>query len=471
MKIIYKWSNFLFLLSFLFIACDDVLDKQDLSAINEEDVWNDEALSLGFLNEIYDNSLSGWPIAASGVSDDAEGRGATIYGELTSNTQGQYIGIYRNIKNINLLLEKVGTGSLEPNYQSLLKAQALFFRAKLYFDLVRIYGGVPLVLKVPVQGVDDLEVPRNKTSECIAQIVADLDVAINDLPNTYDDSDYGRITKGAAMAFKAKVLIFYASEQFDPTQSASGRWQEAYNAIVAAKTNLESNGKGLHSSYADLWFDESASNPEAIIVRKYTVDKAHNRDAGCRPFVVGTNGESWDKPTISHVEAYPMKDGKAITDATSAYTFDNDAFWLNRDPRFAANIAYNGANYPLNDPEPQTTSDLVWTFQSSQIEAQADTRISQSAMLCRKAIDGSIAGGNPALNSPTDWIELRFAEVLLFWAEAANETGNMSEAYDALIAIRDRAGIDAGGDGLYGLQAGMSVDQMRDAITILSRPG
>lgn len=463
-----KWNLLIAFCVLAFASCSDVLDKKDLSAINEEDVWVDEDLTESFLNEIYDDNLDGWPINASATSDDASGQGGAIYGELTANSNGIYAGLYRNIKDINLFLEKVGEGELAS--KTLFMAQAHFFRAKAYFDLVSTYGGVPLVLKVPVQGVDELEVPRNRTSECITQIISDLDTAINGLPNVYDDSssDYGRITKGAAMAFKAKVLITYASEQFDPNQSA-GRWQAAYDAISAAKTNLEANGKGLHPDFENFWFDESNSNVEAIIIRRFNVDRTQNRDAGCRPFVVGTNGESWDKPTISILEAFPMKDGKAITDGTSSYTYDSGAFWLNRDPRFEATIAHNGAMWDLNDPEPQKTSALHWAFQESRIEAQSDSRISPSALYCRKAVNVSVAGGNPTLLNTTDWIEMRYTEVLLFAAEAANEIGNTSEAYDALIAIRQRAGIDAGGDNMYGLQAGMDQDQMRDAIFLERR--
>lgn len=468
MKINYKLSSFLILIGLVLVNCDDVLDKSDLSAIDNANVWNDESLAEGFLNEIYDIGLTGWSNGASSNSDDAIGRTGLMYGEVISDSQRGYSGLYGQIKNINLLLENIVAGSLSLDIQESLAAQALFFRAKHYFSLVTTYGGVPLVLKLSTLE-DDLEIPRNKTSECIAQIIIDLDNAIAKLPVEYADagSDYGRITKGAAMAFKAKVLLFYASEQFDPNQTA-GRWQVAYDAIKTAKNHLEANGKGLYGNYEDLWFDESNANSEAIIIRRHTTDKEHSRDAGVRPFVVGTNGESWDKPTIDIANAYPMKDGKGIDDLSSVYTYNTTVFWENRDPRFKANFAYNGVNWALNDPAPQTTSELIWTFLGSQIEAQADSRITPSGLLCRKAVDGTIQGGSPTQNGTTDWIEMRFAEVLLFFAEAANETDKISEAYDVLTDIRNRAGIDSG-TGFYGLKEGMSKDEMRIAILLERR--
>ncbi|WP_084668405.1 RagB/SusD family nutrient uptake outer membrane protein [Arenibacter nanhaiticus] len=458
-------------LMFLFIlvltqCSEDPLDKRPLGAISEEVVWNDENLAIGFLNNIYSRALPGWATTASQLSDDAHGENGLMYGEAQPGSMNIYSGNYKTIKDINLLLAKIGTGTIGTEAQNLMSGQALFLRAHLYFKLVAAYGGVPLVLDAKDKSdIEALQVPRNKTSECIAQILNDLDDAADLLPVAYSNAaeEYGRITKGAALAYKGRVLLHYASEQFDPAQD-KGRWQAAYDANKAAVALLSSNGKGLHPSYENLWFDESESNPEAILIKRYTLDQSHNRDAGCRPFIVGTNGESFDKPTKSLVDAFPMKDGKAINDPTSSYTYNPTALWVDRDPRFSATIAWNGAVWPLNNPAPNRTSDLEWTFQESAIEGQADSRITPTSFNCRKAIDGSIEGGAASLSSPTDWIEIRYAEVLLNLAEAANEVGLSMEAYNILSQIRDRAGIESGLDGLYGLQAGMDQNELRMAI-------
>ena len=465
-------NKFVIICFLLFASCSqDPLDKRPLGAISEDVVWNDENLAKGFLNNIYDDALPGWPTTASQQSDDAHGQNSVIYGEAQPGSQDIYGNMYQTIKDINLLLANIDTGTIDVEAQNLMVGQAMFFRAYLYFRLVSTYGGVPLVLEVKDKSdVDVLRVPRNKTSECIAQILKDLDEAASLLPEVYEDagSDYGRITKGAVMAYKGRVLLHYASEQFDPAQD-KGRWQAAYDANKTAKTTLEANGKGLHPSFVDLWFDESDANPEAVMIKRYNLDLSHIRDAGVRPFIVGTNGESYDKATLNLVESFPMKDGRSIDDAASTYTYDPTTFWLNRDPRFEATIAWNGSDWPLNNPAPNRTSDLEWTFDESAIEAQANSRISPTSFSNRKAVDGSIEGGAASLSSPTDWIEIRFAEVLLNLAEAANEVGQTAEAYDILMLVRARAGIDAGGDNLYGLQAGMGPDQMRDAIMLERR--
>ncbi|WP_207763886.1 RagB/SusD family nutrient uptake outer membrane protein [Flagellimonas pacifica] len=468
-----KYISTLVMITALFLVqcSNDPLDKRPLGAISPEVVWNDVNLAKGFLNQIYDRALPSWPVVASQQSDDAEGVNPVMYGEVsTDGSIDNYSPSYAIIKDINILLENVGTGEIEVGEQNLMKGQALFFRARLYFELVSLYGGVPLVLTVGDKSdIEVLQVPRNKTSECITQIIADLDEAISLLPDSYENagSDYGRITKGAALAYKGKVLLHYASEQFDPAQD-KGRWQAAYDANKEAKDWADANGKGLHSSYSQLWFDESDANPEAIMIKRFAGDETHVREAGCRPFIVGTNGESFDRPTKSLVDAYPMKDGKAITDATSAYTYNSTTLWLNRDPRFAATIAWNGVNWPLNNPEPNTTSDLNWSFQENAIESQANDRVTKTGFYCRKAVDASVEGGAASLAGTTDWISIRYAEVLLNLAEAANEIGNTAEAYTMLSQIRQRAGIDVGG-GQYGLAAGMDKDQMRDAVMLERR--
>ncbi len=468
MKKIYIQS-FVVITLLTFLGCSDVLDKKDLSAFTGEAVWSDPNLATGFINQLHNRSISTWPTTAAGTSDDAEGRFSIMYGEVPINSVNSYSGTYRLIFDINTLLTEVDTGSLDQSVIDLLKAQAYFYRARAYFNLISTYGGVPLVLAPSVSADGEaLQVSRNSTSECMAQIIADLDLAIAGLPASWDAADYGRITSGAAMAYKGRILNHYASEQFDPNQTAN-RWQAAFDANSAARTALETAGKGLHPSFGGLWLDEGPSNVEAIIVRQYTPDVFTNRDAGARPFVVGTNGESWNKATISLVDVFPMKDGKAISDGTSAYTYDPVTFWNDRDPRFGQTISYNTAIWALNDPIPNRTSDIEWSFQESAIETQANSRLSQTSFNCRKAVDETVPGGAEAGIGTTDWIEMRFAEVLLNLAEAANEIGNSTLAYDILSDIRERAGIDAGGDGLYGLQAGMDQNQLRDAIMLERR--
>ncbi len=434
--------------SLFFMQCDKVLDKDILDAISETTTWSDETLATAFLNRIYEESLPGWPTNEDTNSDNVNGGEDYMYGQL--NIESRDTWRYETIRSINLLLRDVGSEGLAEDFQNTLKGPALFFRAWEYWRMVRLYGGVPLVLK-PFERTDDLELPRSSTSDCIAQIVADLDAATALLPNT---SANGEISRAAALALKGRVLLHYASEQFSPSQPAD-RWQAAYDANKTAKTQAEADGNALHASFSSFWTEEM--NSEVIFVTRYgagTDTKSNNREACTRPLDEAQNCTGSNQPTLSLVNSFPMKNGLPITDIASGY--NPNAYWLDRDPRFDASIGYNGLLWELSGK----TNRRQWNYQTAPFPPE-------SGFYCRKAIDESLTAGNSE-RSGMDWVEIRFAEVLLNLAEAANEIGQTAEAYNLLYQIRARAGIEEG-SGTYGLQVGMTQSELRDAILLERR--
>jgi hypothetical protein len=306
--------------------------------------------------------------------------------------------------------------------------------------------------------------PRNKSSECFAQIVADLDFAIASLPGKWTGTDWGKITSGAAAAFKGRVLLYWASPMFNPADDAA-RWQAAYDANLQAKTILDANGFALHSNYKTMWFTER-DNPEAVMVTSYNTatgdqqKKNNGWDKSCRPSYL--NGSGSNLPTWELVRSYPMKDGKMPEDPTGAYPYYDSLFYKNRDPRFDATIAYNGCNWPLNGVQ----NLRLWTYYETSTKS-TESSASNTGFYCRKAVsEGTFTFGDPQY-SGTDWMEIRYAEVLLNLAESAvgiNKTGTSEEGYTGITAVRKRAGIAAGANSLYGLEPGMSRSQLFDAI-------
>ena len=440
----------LLLTMILYTQCTKVLDKSDLSAIPEQAVWNDVNLATAYVNRLYLDIMPVWQ-NNSGESDEAAGGTALMYGQYTENSVDYWTNPYSFIRNVNILLRDVAIGKLTVTDQNSLKGQALFLRAWQYFQLVSRYGGVPLILKP--QGLDeDLKVSRNKTSECITQIIKDLDDAAALLPNSWTGTEQGRITKGAALAVKGRVLLHFASEQYDPTQSASGRWTAAYDANKIAKDINVTAGKALLSNFKEKYITEGVGNTEAIFVTRFNnPGRTHNHDACARPLDEAQNCTGADQPTLAMVQAYPMINGLPITDPASGY--NPNAFWLNRDPRFAATIAYNGCLWELSGKSGR----IQWTFTGSQQTGGSN------GFYCRKGLFEGYKSNETEI-SGTDWIELSFAEVLMNLAESANETGKTSEAYDVLISIRKRAGIEIGVNGMYGLKSGMTKVEMREAI-------
>jgi hypothetical protein len=442
-------------------ACTRILDKKDLGAVNENDVWKDTKLATAYVNRIYARCLPGWTTEYAGYSEEANGGGSYMYGQLTENSVDYWP--YDDIREINILLDNIDKGTLNESSKKVMKGESWFFRAWLYFELVKRYGGVPLILKSQVV-TDDLLVKRAKTSECIKQILTDLDSAINNLPviSAGGGSNDGHVHKGAAMAVKGRVLLYYASPQFDPNQSGAARWNDAYDANKSAMEFLTAQGFGLYQNFSDIWFKEM--NKEVVFAKRYIYNPANsaswnNWAASTRPLDVSQGSTGGNRPTWDMVQIFPMKDGFSIGSANSAYTYDAARFWENRDPRFNQTIVYNTASWGIGMAGP-TPGRLQFTFVGAE---QNNPTITGFYM--RKAVD-TTQSAIQAYNSGTDWIEMRYAEVMLNYAEAANETGRTEEAYTQLKALRVRAGIDKGSNSMYGLQVGMTQEQMREAIEL-----
>lgn len=437
----------------LLVSCEDALDKRDLGAIGQELVWNDEILAQAMVDRIYASNMYGWPTTSSSGSDNASGGSATLFGQLTQNSVNYWP--YGQIRTMNVFFRDVGSGTLDESFQNELKGQVYFLRALRYFEMVKRYGGVPLILEPQELDAEDLLVSRNSTSECIAQIYADLDQAIALLPDKWSGGDVGRITKGGAMAYKARVALHYASEQFNPSQAGS-RWSDALAVSQSALSYLEAQGYALHSDYRGLWFVEGNDNPEVVLARRYDFDVpggSHSRDACTRPLSESINCTGANHPTLDFVRAFPMKNGLSIDDPASGY--NPDAYWVDRDPRFDVNVAHNGEVWELSGK----TGRIQWNFK----QYTGDVAQTQTGWFTEKAVALEYAR-DKAQVSGVDWIEIRFAEVLLNHAEIANETGDQGLALGLLRRIRERAGIDAGADGNYGLGSGHSKAELRDVI-------
>jgi hypothetical protein len=442
-------------LFFVIISCESILDKNDLTAVDETDVWNDLKLATAYVSNIYNDNLPGWSSAEAAQSDESPGGGTYLYGQLTENSVNYWP--YSQIRDINILLTNIDNGSLPQEEKKRLKAEAYFFRAWRYFEMVKRYGGVPLIL-VPQKRDDDLLVKRNSTSQCIQQIISDIDSAIVNLPviNATSQDNNGRVHKGTAMALKGRILLYWASPQFDPDQSETERWQQAYEANRAALQELEKDGYGLYESFEDLWFDEM--NKEVVFVTRYERPvKTHNWSAATRPLDVSQGATGANRPVLEMVRSFPMKDGKEINDPASVYEYNEEFYWKNRDPRFLATIAYNGCIWEL---QPIGSGRIQWTYSGAESNNPTPT-----GFYTRKAVDVN-QDAYEAYTSNTDWIEIRFAEVLLNFAESANKIGKQDEAYDALKRIRERAGIIPGVDGMYGLLSNMTIDRLHNAILL-----
>ncbi|MGC9344636.1 MAG: RagB/SusD family nutrient uptake outer membrane protein, partial [Bacteroidales bacterium] len=448
------------ILLFITSSCEKVLEVDNLSVFGTEAVWKDKSLVEAYLADCYAAGLpGGWPVNMGDWADESAG----IHGEGDVQTSAGAFKYwpYSSIRKFNVLLEEINKGDLSEEFINQTKGQVYFLRAFQYFNAVVHHGGVPIIKKAQLLN-DDLMVPRSSTSDCFDFILEDLEKAISMLPDKSAGDDYGRVDKAAALAFKGRVLLYKASPQFNPSNPYDNAyWEEAYTATKAAKDQLESWGSGLVSNYDDIFTTEGHS--EAVLpVVFIEPGKVNGRgENGVRPLSESHDATGYDQPIWSLVSSYPMKDGK-MPGHSPKYSYDLQSYWENRDPRFYSTIIYNGSVCPLGkSPDRRQYNDcVVGDITDGFCPGSSWIR---TGFFCNKGLDHSLPQQNAELNE-FDWLEIRFAEVLMNFAEAANETGHPEEAITVLKRIRDRAGIEPGENNMYGMEQGMTRDEIREAI-------
>ncbi|GAB3647208.1 RagB/SusD family nutrient uptake outer membrane protein [Echinicola sediminis] len=451
-------------LGLMLSACDNVLDEvKDLSNYPGQGTFDDEQTVNAYLSALYGSTFSGWPLNFGNNADESGG----IIGPdwITENNGTMKFWPYDVVRRVNIMLKELPLGKLAAEDQVELEAQAKFIRAYLYFKMVYYHGGVPIITE-PQNLEDELNVSRNSSAECFEFILKDLDDAIAALPTKYEGNDFGRVDQAAAKAFKGKVLLYKASPQFNPSNPYdNSHWEDAYQANAEAKQFLDANGYGLLENYSDVF--ETSQHKENVFSVVYVdpIKTNGRREDAVRPLSESKNATGGDQPIWALAEAFPMKDGKMPGDPTSAYAYNLQTYWENRDPRFEATLVWNGANYPLSgksDRRQYTMSNIALPVDAFGYIVQGESHY-RTGLYCRKGIMEELSQELVNIND-VDWPEIRYVEVLFNYAEAANETGRSAEAFQVLKDIRQRAGIEAGDDGNFGLSAGMSRAEMREAI-------
>ncbi|SMO72118.1 RagB/SusD family nutrient uptake outer membrane protein [Solitalea koreensis] len=480
-----KLLTFCLALALTTLSCKkDGLDYTNNGAIAPDNVWKDPNMIKAFLTDIYGGQMPGW--AFDGNATDEGYNGSKTLGNyqrgiisVDATTSGLS---YTWIDKINFFLDNIETvpeSVLSTQMKSQFIGEAKFWRAWAYWGMVQNVGGVPLILHTQNEkDVTGLFQPRNKTSECVTQIIKDLDDAIAALPGKYIDADFGRITKVAAMAVKGKVLLTYASPLFNPSNDQT-RWQSAYDANKAAKDFAVSQGHGLFPNFRNIWYQER--NQEVIMVRQYLFPGAGIAFNSIRPIPFTKDATGANQVTLNMLLAFPKKDGSPmqfdknmLSDPAYNQQFMTD-FYTNRDSRFYATVFCGGTPYPT--PDEVTPIYVkgnsfweVWQFDGTNYKSAIPTihndgKVNmtgggQTGFWDRKGLDTTLVLGLYN-QGQTDWPVIRYAEVLMNYGECANELGKTSEALQVLKDIRKRAGILAGAD-TYGITA-TSTAQIRDA--------
>ncbi|HXI01135.1 MAG TPA: RagB/SusD family nutrient uptake outer membrane protein [Sphingobacteriaceae bacterium] len=442
-------------------ACKKNFEKEPLEKLTEDYVWDvtDSAgiYARNFLHNTYsylpngfnriDNSL------LDAASDDAvPSLNGSAVSRLTndrissvSNPDDAWAKNYEGIRKVNELLANIDKVPMrDAQLKEWWKAESRFLRAMCYFEMVKRYGGVPLIGDKIFTLDDEIQVSRNSYAECVEYIVSECDAIANKVrPDPIDDGNLGRITRGAVLALKAKILLLAASPLNNPGSDAA-LWKRSADA---AKDIIALNVFALETSFSTVF--TARKNKEVILAyqRGQTNDvETNNAPVG---FVTPTS-RGYTSPTQQLVDAFQMKNGLPITDPASGYLASNPYAAGTRDPRFYLTVFTNGTLWLKR---------AIQTYEGGLDKPGGAVTQTKTGYYMRKFM-GDMSAQTSYPTQTHNFIIFRYAEVLLNLAEALNEyQGPTLEVYKIVEDIRRRAGLVP-----FTLKIGLTKDQMRDAI-------
>ncbi|MEJ5961068.1 RagB/SusD family nutrient uptake outer membrane protein [Pedobacter immunditicola] len=508
----YKLSINVFLLLLLFTSCKktSILDSSPQDKYSDALLWADINLVDAYLLDTYHGIRMGFTqTLLSSVSDETHEsftHGPEIYvaGSTTADNTSPWDGgeynftawsdYFLNIQKLNTFISKIdqvadaypATDQAAIKSKSdVMKGEALFLRAYCYGQLVRIYGGVPLMKEPAKLGDDFNSILRGTFEETINFIVGDCDAA-NSLLLDKDETVLGRATKGAALALKSRTLLFAASDltadgsakskyvgYVSPNRNAL--WLAAKNAAKAVidlqdyqLANFGAPDKAeVSKNYYIFFKTKDLSNSEIIWGKMYSKSSGDVNQMN-----QWNGGNGWDQwasnaPLQNLVDSYQMEDG---TDFSSHFKVDAQGLYQNisdkytsadpyqsRDPRFYGSILYDGAPWRPRPASLQPRDPIGNYDRRTRIVINNGTTVSTTfgldtrqgpvspwngsftGYVMKKMVDDGVNFN--LQNNENAWIEFRYAEVLLNYAEASLELGENGEATNTINQIRNRAGM------------------------------
>lgn len=447
--------SYLTVFSVLFLsACSEVLEKTPIDSYSDAAVWDDEALVQAFANTAYKDipfgfqNVNGWRFMPyANMTDEANSRNSASNIQIIvgGNASSAYLGpmdvwtgpdawtYWKPISQANIFLDKIQESSIDEELKNRLSAEMRAVRAYSYFKFISHYGGVPLITS-PFSLGDEFRVPRNTYDEVMDFIVAELDEAIPVLPLEYEAAEAGRVTKGAAMAIKARALLYAASPLNNPGNDLQ-KWQAAADA---SKAIIDLNQYALHEDYKELFTESGGYNTaEVIWGRPQNINVEVEARVERLLFPNGWLGFGHSHPLQNLVDDYEMENGKKIEEEGSGY--DPQEPYVDRDPRFYYTILYDGAPF-----KERTIETFTPGGQDSPDGFESAWNASETGYYIRKFVDESQCGctSNEAGSSSPTWIWFRYGEVLLNYAEAMYQLRDEATAREYINMVRSRPGVE-----------------------------
>lgn len=475
----------------LLCSCYDNLDRELRTTLTQEQIEKEYEYTRLQAMSLYTDLEEGFfainNAMRASICDEAEYTykgGAETFNtgswNALSNPDDAWDKYFVAIRKVNLYLaprEEVNLDAYknddDPNSQAIYiqrvkdlanwKREARFLRAYYYFELIKRYGGVPIMTEPLTLDSDFSAIQRNSLDDCVKFIVDECNALTNDpndcLPVVYDENNLGRATKGAALALKSRILLYAASDLWNDPSWAQGysnpelislsngtdgnvrqqRWKDAANAAKAV-IDLGEAGYALGSDYSKL--GKTFEDPELIFVRRSWAKNDFER----LNFPIGyPNGQGSVTPSQNLVDAYIMTDG-------SKFNWNNEdhknAPFANRDPRFEMTIYHDGSQF---------RETYLQCYESGANKAVANG--TKTGYYLKKFVDADLDLSQNRTSIHT-WIFFRLGEIYLNYAEALNEYNPSSpDVVTYASKTRQRNGIN-----MPAFSSSLDQDEMREAI-------
>lgn len=484
--------------SMMFInSCDEKLDIPPLNILTSDQVFQSPSGITAYLVSLYDvlptddHRFTGGDAQLMNSTDEAIG---LTWRNITGIPDGTWSYLnwwgYSYVRNVNDFMAKLPKANLSETDKNKILGEAKFIRAFYYFGMVKRYGGVPIITEVQTFTGDnfaELQVPRNTEKEVWDFIATDLDDAASLLPEV---SQLGRANKYTALALKSRAMLYaasiakYGSVMLDgalgiPSSDANSYWQKAYDAasliIISGKYSLYNLNPNKETNFQELFL--AKANTEAIFTVTYQYPtKTHGYDCWFLPFGYRSpNGYgSQMAPSLELVAQYEYVDGTpgalkiANPDGSPIFYPNATDLFLNKDPRCMATVIvpfgkwrgntidiqagiYDlGVKYEASEPsalynpathQPDNVNGTLHIVGNNGFGAGAAEK-SFTGFYLRKYLNSNMEQSRATTSgSDQQFIVMRYAEVLLNYAEAAVELAKIPDAKLAINIVRGRAGI------------------------------
>ena len=449
----------------------EYLDYDEYSSYKKEDVFTTFSRTKSFLTNIYGKLPSDFGSIDGAVRGAACDEAEHVW--TTSNVQrfndgtwrpffaidSKWATSYSGIRAVNTFLKEIEGQIFEEeqwnlDYEDMMQQfdnyphEARFLRAFFYFDLIKRYGDVPL-FTTPLTEEEANTLTRTPFAEVVSFIVDECDAIITELPTTYAEfseaQETGRATKGAAMALKARTLL-YAASPLHNTANDAGKWEKA---AQAANALIEANLYILETDYSAVV--NKLTSTELIFEKRQGTSNSFEKANFPIGYVGGNTGTC---PTQNLVDAYEMRTtGLPIDNPESGYSEGNP--YIGRDRRLSATVLHNQSLW-------KNAAIETWYGGANAAPKENATK---TGYYLKKYVDESISiDPVNATKKVHTWVLFRFGEVLLNYAEAMNEAYGPEDAHgfaitalQAVNEIRLRAGMPD-------FPAGMSKDDFRTKL-------